>query len=302
MYNKIETMLQKHLEEAEAYTVADTAPSALRRGEGTLRDYYIFKIDLCASTHFLARREHSTYLRLVHTYLSTVDQITQQFGAESSQVEYAGDGIIAYFPCDTVDAVDVLRAAYYCRYAAMQMKGRHSNFRGYEFNTKIVLHKAELILAKIGPWGGTRVTAIGRGLHFACKMESCVPAGEGRASLDFGKAVGRRFSRFLAGDYEEELVPVIPSTPPPQRTLMKPSGFGLGAALAQPTTVPNSLLAQFQVPPRPRSIADMASVLYDNPTSAVATPALPMERRTKMVRHKVAWGVIQAVECGRMKL
>lgn len=316
MHNKIDSLLDKYLAEAETYKVTDTAPSVLRRGEATSCDYYILKVDLCDSTRFLMQKQHSTYLRLAHTYLSTIDQITQAYGAESSQVEYAGDGIIAYFPCDDVEAVDVLLAAYYCRYAASRMKGRHATFKGYEFKTKVMLHQAKLILAKIGPWGGTRVTAIGSGLHIACKLEKHVPAGEGRATLKFGEALQKRFSRFLGGDYEEELVPVIPPPTTPNRTLSRPSGFSLtlrdaldanstpsptllGAAIAQPAPR-RGLLAEFLVQPGRRSLSSIAESLYGG--SSVATPAQTIEKKSRLVRHRVVWGAIEMFERGVLKL
>jgi len=332
MHSKINELLQKHFYETEEYSVSDTAPSALRRGEGTPKDYFILKVDLVNSTRFVMQKRHVTYLRLAHTFLSTIDEITRQYGAESNQVEYAGDGIIAYFPCDKVAAINVLRAAYYCRYAAQQMKGMHQSFGAYQFETKVMLHKDQLLVSKIGPWGGSRVTAIGYGLHYICKMEKDVPAGEGRASTEFGAALERKYMRFLSGVYAEEQASTTaqPSgLQPPCEALNKditPLGSGtlltrgslsnLASALpggsAVNTSKPasslldgfrlqeprkESLLDSFRMQEPQNEISSLAAKLYRNPPPVSTTPSLSEVKRT-LLRYRVAWGPLRMFEEG----
>src|SRR6185369_17791980 len=101
MGKTIEDIIRKHYAEAVGGMV-DKVPSALNRGEGTEREFYMLKIDLVDSTTFLWTRTHKTYLKLAHTFLSSVDEITREFGADDGQVEYVGDSIIAYFRTDKV--------------------------------------------------------------------------------------------------------------------------------------------------------------------------------------------------------
>ena len=81
----IKELLQRHYAEA-AEGLVDKPPSQLLRGEGTEKSFYIMKIDLVGSTQLLLGRKKSTYLKLAHTFLSTVDKITQNFGADPDQV------------------------------------------------------------------------------------------------------------------------------------------------------------------------------------------------------------------------
>lgn len=319
MYNKINALLQKYIDEAEN-SVTNTAPSSLRRGEGTLCDYYILKIDLCGSTEFLKLKQHTTYLRLAHVFLSTIDHITQHYGAESSQNEYAGDSVIAYFRCDDVDAFAVLLAAYYCRHAAAQMKDAYPAFKGYEFKTKVVLHKAKLIIAKIGPWGGHRVTAIGYGLHHVCKMEQKVKDNQGRATTHFVDALGKTYSRFVSGNYIEEAKSFAPiPAPPPTRNL---SGLALGIDSTQPPSA-RGLLAQALAQPtgmrRPpadfaesqlssglisraleRPMSSLYARLHDIP-HAVTMPSVANFKKN-LAYYTICWGLLKMYAEGRLKL
>lgn len=325
MHNKIDSLLQKYFDEAEN-SVTDTAPSSLRRGEGTLCDYYILKIDLCGSTAFLKLKQHTTYLKLAHVFLSTIDHITQHYGAESSQNEYAGDSVIAYFRCDDVDAFSVLLAAYYCRHAAAQMKGAYPAFRGYEFKTKVLLHKAKLIIAKIGPWGGHRVTAIGYGLHYVCKMEQKLKDDQGRATTHFVDALGKTYSRFVSGNHIEEAIPFAPIlAPAPTRNLSDiaqtlystppPPALGLlSQALGQPTDMRRSL-ADFAVSnPESQSSSRLGlmSGALQRPTRSLSerlfgaspTVAMPPVANIKktLVDYTICWGPLRMYTEGRLKL
>ena len=202
MAKTIDEIIRKHYEEAVG-GIVDKVPSALNRGEGTEREFYLLKIDLVDSTAFTWTRTHKTYLKLAHTFLSSVDEITREFGADDGQVEYVGDSIIAYFRTDKVNALSVLYAAYYCREAALQMKTLDATFSKYHFLTKTILHYGKLIMARIGPRGEKFVTAIGPELHKACKMESRVSPGQSRVSSEFREKLQGREKLLLKPNYKE---------------------------------------------------------------------------------------------------
>lgn len=306
MYDKIDGLLQKYMAEAER-SVTDTAPSALKRGEGTLCDYFILKIDLCGSTEFLKRKHHTTYLRFAHVFLSTMDHITQQYGAESTQNEYAGDSVIAYFLCDKVHPFDVLLAAHYCRHAASQMKDAYPTFKGYKFETKVVLHKTKLVISKIGPWGGHRVTAIGYGIHQVCKMEQKLEAGHGRTTTQFADALGKPYSRFVSANYTQEAMaaPAPSPTPAPTPSLLElatildsapapaPSYRGmLGQALAQPSGGGMRRLSDFAVaqPVTPNVPPALARFVAETPVTKT------------VVDYSICWGPLRMYTQGKIKL
>lgn len=184
MGGEISNILQKYYNEAQGGLV-DKTPSTLNRGEATEIEYYIYKIDLVGSTLFVKNRTRQTYLKLAHTFLSAVDEITRIFGAEGEQAEYAGDSVIAYFRANKVAPIKVLAAAYNCRLAAREMQNLDATFRLFPFRTTAIIHYGKLIMAKIGPRGDSRASAIGPELHKACKMEANVPPGEGVASREF---------------------------------------------------------------------------------------------------------------------
>ena len=171
MHERIEELLYKYYSEADKGYSSFKAPSELGRGEGTEAEYYILKIDLCQSTSFTKQKRPQTYLKLAHTFLSTIDHITRDYGADDKQVEYAGDSVLAYFNTSRVEAFNVLKAAYFCRLATLKMKDLDMSFKKYPFKTRIVLHCGNLILANIGPWGDYKLTAIGVPLHRVGHME-----------------------------------------------------------------------------------------------------------------------------------
>lgn len=215
MAKTIDEIIKKHYNEAVG-GIVDKVPSALNRGEGTEREFYMLKIDLVDSTVFTWTRTHKTYLKLAHTFLSSVDEITRAFGADDGQVEYVGDSIIAYFRADRTDAISILKAAYFCRESALQMKNLDTTFSNYHFLTKTILHYGKLIMAKIGPRGDSFVTAIGPELHKACKMESRVTPGQGRASKEFReKLPGREKLILLKPNINEAVAPMAPVNPAP---------------------------------------------------------------------------------------
>lgn len=200
MDKQIKDVLEKHYDETIG-GVVQKPPSTLRRGEATEIEYYIYKIDLVASTFFTRNRTHQTYLKLAHTFLSTVDEITRNFGAEGDQTEYAGDSVLAYFRAKNVEPISVLEAAYFCRLAALEMKKLDTTLKGFPFLTKTVIHYGKLLMAKIGPRGNSVVTAIGPELHKACKMEKSVGSGEGRTSIEFRGQLNRNQRLLLKANY-----------------------------------------------------------------------------------------------------
>ncbi len=119
MGKTIDEIINKYYYEAE---MVNKVPSDLNRGEGTETEFYIMKIDLCRSTMFLYKKNPQTYLKIAHTFLSSVDEITREFGADANQAEYAGDSVIAYFRATDVEPEDVLFASYYCQRAAWKCK------------------------------------------------------------------------------------------------------------------------------------------------------------------------------------
>jgi hypothetical protein len=132
-------IISRYYEETDGGIVAK-APSALKRGEGTETEFFIHKIDLCGSTTFLKRRSPQTYLRIAHTFLSSVDEITRFFGADTNQAEYAGDSVIAYYRASDVGPLSVLFSAYYCQLASLEMQSLDYTLNQYHFKTRTVVH------------------------------------------------------------------------------------------------------------------------------------------------------------------
>ena len=145
----------------------DCSVSELVRGECTSRPYFILKIDLIGSTRLLAGQRPATYARIAHSYLSAIDSITQQFGAEPEQTEYHGDSVLALFPERGNSAVEVLTAAIQAHYAVHQLR----HMAGIPLRPKVLLHFAPLTVAKVGPWSETHRVAIGLPIHLVAKHE-----------------------------------------------------------------------------------------------------------------------------------
>lgn len=191
----------------------DKPPSRLLRGEGTEKNFFILKIDLVGSTKMLMRCRKGTYLKLAHTFLSSIDKITQDFGADPNQVEYAGDSVLAYFPEEAVPAEDVLQAACYSRAAVLGIQRLDATFRSFKPICKVVLHFDTLLVSKIGPRASSFITAIGHPLHQVAKIEKEISADTGRATEKFFGRIAKENRKFLAPVYEEKQVPVfVPDT------------------------------------------------------------------------------------------
>lgn len=227
MAKTINSILEKYYNEANKGLNNSKVPSSLNRGEGTEKEYYILKIDLVRSTTFLINRFPQTYLKLAHIFLSSIDEITREFGADSSQVEYAGDSVLAYFDAKKVSAINVLIAAYYTKEATLQIKPLDPVFKRYNFKTRVVLHYGKLIVAKIGPWGDHKLSAIGKEIHKVGKLEKIVPAEVGHVTKEFAKQLElKKRRKLLRAKYITNKIEVksvsVPSYPAQQsnRTLL----------------------------------------------------------------------------------
>lgn len=271
MGGNISEILQKYYNEAVGGLV-DKAPSLLNRGEATEIEYYIYKIDLVDSTLFVKNRTRQTYLKLAHTFLSAVNQITQIFGADGDQAEYAGDSVIAYFRASKVPAINVLAAAYHCRLAAIEMRTLDKIFRCFPFRTTAVIHYGKLIMAKIGPRGDWKVSAIGPELHKACKMEDKVGKGAGKVSKEFRGQLQGKEKFCLTGNYKETKV-MIPPPPAPPIT----NSLGLLELLLPPPA--NSLLGRGGLV----SLSDLTR------PPAAQTQAPQYETKKELIDYSVQW-------------
>jgi len=297
MSDELTCILQKYYNEANKGLKNDKAPSGLNRGQGTEKGYYIFKIDLVKSTFFLATRLSQTYLKLAHVFLSSIDEITRKYSADASQVEYAGDSVLAYFDASKVPALDVLLAAYWSREAALKMKALDPAFKSYNCKTKVVLHYGKLIMAKIGPWGDYRISAIGKELHRVAKLEKKVTGGVGHVTKEFAQRLELKARRkLLGGVYESKKIEVQQTTPSIQsQPIRRPTNF-LASLLADsapthhPTT--NSLLGLGHlVPPVTR------------PTLLTGGLAETTSNTEKVLTHwQVRWPLVQQYIYGKLKL
>ncbi|MDO9386478.1 MAG: hypothetical protein Q7T65_07205 [Thiobacillus sp.] len=225
--------LDMHYAEATDGLV-EKSPSRLCRGEGTEKNFYILKIDLVNSTQLLHGRRRSTYLKLAHTFLSTMDRIACDHGADGEQTEYAGDSVLAYFP-DSVAAEDVLNAACYCRVAVRRIGKLDQTLAGIGIKCKVILHYAPLVVSRIGPRGGSVLTAIGHPIHTVAKMEKSIQEGAGRATVAFYKQLDGASKKYLTPIYSE----TVPLAPLPEVIPFVTANTALG--VQQTSTLPGLL-------------------------------------------------------------
>lgn len=254
--NDIDELLNKHYNETSDGLV-DASPSRLTTGQGTEKNFYILKIDLVGSTMMLAGSRKTTYLRLAHTFLSTVDKITQERGADSEQTEYAGDSVLAYFP-ENISAENVLVAACLCRMAVIRIAELHGAIGALKPRCKVVLHYAPLIVAKIGPRAGSFISAIGHPIHRVAYIEKQIGADTGRTTEEFYKQlalVNRKFLTEVNVTRQEE----IPS-------------------YQLPRVYPNSSLG-------------LANILKGNTVSAMPSPPQYKTINT-LVGYDIKWGFL----------
>lgn len=233
----IRNLLELHYNEALDGLV-DKAPSRLLRGEGTEKDFYILKIDLVGSTQILYKRHKSTYLKIAHTFLSSIDKITQDFGADPNQTEYAGDSVLAYFPESSTTAEQLLQAASYSRAAVLEIQRLDETLKSLQLKCKVVLHFDTLIMSKIGPRASSFITAIGLPLHKVAKLEKEISADIGRATEKFFQKVSAKNKKYLTPVYDEKQVE-IPAHQPSFNSLIS-----RGLLNAQPVIPHNTLLSR----------------------------------------------------------
>jgi class 3 adenylate cyclase len=226
--NGIDDLLNRHFGESTG-SMRRCSVSELGRGECTSRPYFIFKIDLVNSTLFLKNQKPASYARIAHAYLSTIDAITQEFGAEPEQTEYQGDGVLALFPERGNTAIEVVSAAIQAHYAVNKL--RHVS--GVNLYPKIVLHHADLTVANIGPWSETHRVAIGLPIHAVAKREESIKPGTIWLSESLAAKFSREFrSRLLSRIFVESTTIERVLVPAPPRSSSDTIGnllSGLGA-------------------------------------------------------------------------
>jgi class 3 adenylate cyclase len=248
--NDIDNLLDRHIGETTG-TLRNCSVSELARGECTSRTYFIFKIDLTNSTVLLRNQKPAMYARIAHAYLSTVDAITQQYGAEPEQTEYHGDSVLALFPERGNTAIEIVSAAVQAHYAVHRLR----KLVGIALYPKVLLHFAPLAVAKIGPWNDTHRVAIGLPIHSVAKREKELATGRIWLSDQLGAKLAKDFhQQLLDRSYvkitEYEQVPVPTPAPPPSSAwsdaLQNPTvGLlsSLGAFVSPPAQAHSSLLA-----------------------------------------------------------
>lgn len=230
----INELLNRHYLEASDGLV-EKSPSKLLRGEGTEKNFYIFKIDIWNSSMLLYRKQKATYLRYAHTFLSTIDQITKDFGADVKQTEYAGDSVIAYFSENT-PSENILYAAAFARKAVLRMASLGGAVGELKPKCKVVLHFAPLIVSNIGPRADSFISAIGHPIHLVAKIEKDINVDTGRATKAFYEKLSHEYRKFLDEVATEIQVPTLapsvlaPTYPPMSHTqklasLLYPDGF-----------------------------------------------------------------------------
>ena len=213
----LDSLLWRYYTEASQGLV-DVSPSRLTRGQGTEKGFYIFKVDLANSTKSLLLSRRATYLKLAHTFLSTVDEITYESGADNNQTEYVGDGLIAYFP-ESTQISKILTAAVMCREAVLRLKKLDATLGNLDLNFRIVIHYDTLVMAKIGRRGESIISAIGLPIHKVCKIEETINPGVGRVTKEFYQRVSRELRQYFLEVSESKQVACAPIyAPAPVRT------------------------------------------------------------------------------------
>jgi class 3 adenylate cyclase len=255
--NDVDRLLQVHFQETSERLV-DSPPSQLRRGEGTEKNFFILKIDLVGSTRFLRNRRQSTYLRLAHTFLSTVDRITQDYGADGDQVEYAGDGVMAYFPQRVDAAAQVLEAAFYCKAAVDRISSLDGAVAALHPRCRLVIHFAALTVARIGPRSGSMLSAIGFPLHTISKLEDKIGADVGRATPEFFRELPLGLRKYL-----------LPITETQQVLVEQPPVFPFGFQHSVENRLVDALLGRAPTPPPAQYRTETKTIGYN-----VSWPAL----------------------------
>lgn len=302
MTKTVDEIIAKYYAEAAGGLSTRKVPSELKRGEGTEAEYFIFKIDLCNSTILLYRRPSQTYLKIAHVFLSSIDDITRTYGADTKQVEYAGDSVLSYFPNYNGMAINVLSAAYFSRLAVLKMKTLDSTFNTFSFKTKIVLHHSKLILGKIGPWGDNNLTAIGLPIHHVTKLEKSVQPGDGIATKGFAdKLSSMERKHFLIPNYVEKQVQIQNPTPSMLGQLTTSNAMVGGLRDYQQAINRNSLLSATGLLTQEKTrISALSGLLNPVNTRIDLEPQYRIEK--ELVNYSVNWSNIHLFLQGSIKI
>jgi hypothetical protein len=209
---------------------------------------------LVGSTETLRSVRPATYARIAHTYLSTVDRITQQHGAERTQTEYHGDGVLALFPERGNVGTEVLRAAILSHYAVNKLR-REAGITGLD--PKVLLHFAPLVVAKIGPYNESHRVAIGVPIHLVSKKEKEIGARQIWMSDEFARQLQRpdRANLLTRRTVQRIETKMVQEEPPSYS-----HGLGSLGALFAPSTPPTAqqrlagLLTKYPAPQTPLSL------------------------------------------------
>lgn len=288
----VRAIVQSHYSEV-AQGFVDKTASTLSRGEGIQKRFYIVKIDLAESTAILAGRRPETYLKVAHTFLSSIDRIARQFGADGEQVEYQGDSVIAYFP-ERIRAEEVLKAACLMRAAVTELSTLDRTMGSLNLRCKIVIDFALLIVAKIGPRASSVVSAIGHPIHLIAKIEKTIGPDTGRVTPAFRARVERRFwmcmpaIRGAAGT----AVPATAGTASPTNYSTAFSALIASVGIQPPPSRPDTSALVDALMGRPTvrsSQVDLASVIRNGgllPTPAMTPPSPPLG---EIIGYNIAW-------------
>lgn len=264
----IDDLVARHLAETSG-TNRDCSVSDLARGECTRRDYYIFKLDLANSTTALKTQRPAIYARVAHAHLSTVDRITREWGAEPEQTEYHGDSVLAFFPERGNTSEGVLTAAIQSHYAVNRL--RHT-VNILALRPRILLHFAQLTVAKIGPWSESHRVAIGIPIHLVAHKEKSIEAPTIWVSDEFARQLRRDVRDVLL---VRRTIPVtttemVPAPPPPLPPTLSDLGGAFGAPV-DPLQRLASVLARKQSPDP--SLLDIGAIPLNSLLGVVPPPA-----------------------------
>lgn len=232
MRARVDELIERHWKEASD-GIVDCSVNELLRGQCTIRDYFVFKIDICNSTPLLYDQS-KLYVQLMHPFFSTVDAICREFGADPDQTEYHGDSVLALFPERGNSADSVAEAALWSHYAFRRIA--HSDqLRRLDLKCRSVLHFGPLNVAVTGPYGESHRVAVGIPIHVAAKREKLVDRGAVWASDEFVEQLTTkdRDSYFLrCKTMKTRRVQVRVPPPVPPRGALETPGlgglFGLG--------------------------------------------------------------------------
>jgi class 3 adenylate cyclase len=264
--SQIQLLIHTHLAEATG-NVLDCNVSDLKRGESVERDYFIFKIDLARSTAILRGASAGLYARIAHVYLSSIDKITQEWGADRQQTEYHGDSVLAFFPRRKVSADRVLSAAIQAHYAANYLR---QQLELPYLRPRLLLHSAALVVAKVGPWSESHRVTIGLPIHHVAKKEKEIEGGAIWLSDEFATQLDvklrsdyltRAAERAVANSVAKTFEGAVPSYKGDSlAALMRPS--------SRHETYAESLVKALRKAPIPPSIGNLLSSIYDAPAGA----------------------------------